>query len=267
MEFNTKNIQSQYEGFLKTNPLWKNSFYGLYQINLPAIKEHVFKGKLAKNPRLGKRVESFVSCFLQQFNGIKIIEENIQIQKENITIGEIDSILKQGDTVIHLEIIFKYYLYDTSVGSSELEHWIGPNKNDSLHQKIEKLSTKQLPLLYREDTKKYFNFDVNTIQQKVLFKAQLFVPYFKQNISFEQLNSDCVQGFYINKYELSQFSNCKFHIPSKLNWLLEPHKNVDWQSFNNFKKETELLLLSKKSPLCWIKQPNGEISKFFIVWW
>ena len=267
MEFKTKEIQQQYEGFLKTELLWKDSFYGLRQLQLPTIDTTVFEGKLTKNPRLGKRVESFVSCYLKQFEGIQIVNENLQIQKKNITIGEIDCVLTQNNTPIHLEVIFKYYLFDDSVGTTELEHWIGPNRNDSLEHKIEKLSTKQLPLLFREETQKYINIDVATIQQKVLFKAQLFVPYSNQNIQFEQLNSDCVTGFYIYQHQLSQFVDSKFYVPSKIDWLLTPHKNVNWLPFSSFREQTELSLLTRKSPLCWIKQPNGELSKFFLVFW
>jgi hypothetical protein len=267
MDFNCKEIQQQYQGFLNTELLWRNMFYGLQQMSVLAISTTIFEGELTKNPRLGKRVESFVSCYLQQFEAIEIIHENLQIQKEKITIGEIDCILTQNDTPIHLEIVFKYYLYDDSVGSTEIEHWIGPNRNDSLDQKIEKLSAKQLPLLFRKETQKYIDIDVTTIEQKVFFKAQLFVPYSNQSIQFEQLNPDCVTGFYIYQHELSQFENYKFYIPTKINWLLEPHKNVDWLSFETFKEQTEPLINTKKSPLCWIKQPNGELSKFFLIWW
>lgn len=267
MEFNTKEIQQQYQGFLNTHFLWENTFYGLQHVQFPKVNATIFEGRITETPRLGKRVESFVSCYLQQFEHIEIIHENIQIQKEKTTIGEIDCILKQQDTPIHLEIVFKYYLYDISVGNSEIEHWIGPNRNDSLDKKIEKLSSKQLPLLYRKETQKHLEIDVTTIKQKVLFKAQLFVPYSNQSITFKQLNPDCVTGFYIYQHQLSQFEDCKFYIPTKMNWLLQPHKNVDWLTYNDFIKQTELALLSKKSPLCWIKQRSGEISKFFLVWW
>jgi hypothetical protein len=124
-----------------------------------------------------------------------------------------------------------------------------------------------LPLLYRKETQKYLEIDVTTIKQKVLFKAQLFVPYSNQSITFKLLNPDCVIGFYIYQHQLSQFEDCKFYVPTKMNWLIQPHKNVDWLRYNDFIKQTELALLSKKSPLCWIKQVNGEISKFFLVWW
>ena len=223
MDFKTKEIQQQYQGFVNTHFLWKSSFYGLKQIQLAVVNDHAFEAELTKNTRLGKRVESFVSCYLQQIEEISIVQENIQIQKEQITIGELDCILNQEQIPIHLEIVYKFYLYDTSVGATEIEHWIGPNRNDSLVQKIEKLSTKQLPLLYREETKSYVNVDIQQVQQKVFFKAQLFVPYANQEIVFEQLNSDCVCGFYIYQHELDEFSDCKFYIPTELNWLLEPH--------------------------------------------
>lgn len=267
MEFNSKNIQQQYQGFIDTPLLWTNTFYGLQQLQLPTINTTVYSGNLTKNPRLGKRVESFVSCYLQQVDSIQIVHENIQIQKENRTIGEIDCILFQDDTPVHLEIVFKFYLYDATVGTTEIEHWIGPNRNDSLEQKIEKLSAKQLPLLFRKETRKYIDIDINKTQQKVFFKAQLFVPYSNNNVVFEQLNSACVCGFYIYQHELERFSTSKFYIPAKIDWLLEPHKNVDWLSFETFNQTTSDVLAQKKSPLCWIKQPNGEISKFFLVWW
>ena len=267
MEYNTKKIQHQYEGFLETHQLWKDSFYGLKQLQLPRIGTTAFEGKLTKNPRLGKRVESFVCCYLQQFETIKIVQENIQIQKNQITIGEIDCIIFQDNTPTHLEVVFKFYLYDITVGNSEIEHWIGPNRNDSLQQKIEKLSTKQLPLLFKEETQHFIDIDVNSIAQKVFFKAQLFVPYSNQNVPFETLNPDCVTGFYINQQQLSQFIDCKFYIPTKIDWLLTPHKNVAWMSFSTFKEKTKPAILAKKSPLCWMKQPNGEITKFFLVWY
>ena len=79
---------------------------------------------------------------------IKILAENVQIQNEKTTVGEIDCILTTAKKPVHLEIIYKFYLYDKSVGTNELEHWIGPNRRDSLVSKLNKLKDKQLPLLY-----------------------------------------------------------------------------------------------------------------------
>ena len=270
MDFNTKNIQQQYQGFLSTQVLWKDSILDLEQLILPKNNTTYFMGPMILNTRLGKRVESYVSSYLKSFDTIHIKAENIQVQKGNQTIGEIDCLLEQNQQPIHLEIIYKFYVYDASIGTSEIEHWIGPNKKDSLAQKLDKLKNKQLPLLFKDESKsvlKELHFNINKVQQKVLFKAQLFVPFANQDVVFKQLNSDCVSGFYINIKELEQFKDCKFYIPVKLDWLIEAHLKVNWLYYTNFKEVVTKILHQKTSPLCWMKQPNGEIFKFFLVWW
>lgn len=270
MDFNTKNTQQQYQGFLNTQLLWNANLNGLQQFALQTHPTSSFSGNLSNSPRLGKRVESFVSCYLQQYNSIEILQENCQIQNGNITVGELDCLLLHNQQAVHLEIVYKFYLFDNSTGTSEIEHWIGPNRNDSLQHKLEKLSTKQLPLLYKQECKpllKQLELDITTIQQKVLFKAQLFVPFTNSNVIFNELNPAAVCGFYINQQELHNFIGCKFYIPSKMNWLLEPTTQVEWLSFASFEKEVSEILHQKIAPLCWMKKQNGEMIKFFIVWW
>ncbi len=63
------------------------------------------------------------------------------------------------------------------------------------------------------------------------------------------------------------FKNCKFYIPSKVNWLQEVQPYTDWITFHQFSPKIEVLIKEKTSPLCWLKTQNGEVLKFFIVWW
>ena len=271
MDLNSKAIQLQYEGFLNTPQLWENNeVFGLQQFELSNIKNATFEGVLQKNQRLGKRVESFLSHQLKQDASIKILVENSQIQNKKITVGELDFLIERTKRPIHLEVIYKFYLYDASVGETELQHWIGPNRRDSLVSKLNKLKDKQLPLLYNSFTKPLLtklNLKPETIQQQVLFKAQLFVPYQAKNIELKPLNKNCEQGFYIHFNELQQFNRCKFYIPSKINWLQEIQIQTKWQSFEQFSQTIELFLNQKSAPLCWLKHPNGETEKFFVVWW
>ncbi len=271
MHLNTKEIQLQYEGFLNTPLLWENKeVYELQQFELSNLKTASFDSVLQKSQRLGKRVESFLSHQLRQDASIKILVENVQIQNKKVTVGELDCILKQHKTPIHLEVIYKFYLYDASVGKTELEHWIGPNRRDSLVAKLSKLKDKQLPLLYNSFTKPLLtklNLQAETIKQQVHFKAQLFIPYQTKNIEVKPLNSKCIKGFYIHFNELQQFKTCKFHIPSKLNWLLKIQLQTKWQNFEQFLKIIEVFISQKSAPLCWLKYPNGETEKFFVVWW
>ena len=264
-----KDLQKRYEGFLQTKTLWKNNLvFGLQQFKLKSKLQKI-NFDINDKQRLGKYIEQFVFYELQSEN-IKILSKNVQIQREKKTLGELDCIILKDKTLIHLELIYKFYLYDATVGNSEIEHFIGPNRKDSLIEKLSKLKEKQLPLLYSEECKTYLsklNIDTSKVKQQVYFKAQLFLPYSNKDVGLTFLNRKCVVGYYINKIELSKFKNCKFYIPVKKDWLVIPHKQVDWISFSKFCSNISIILERKFSPLFWLKKPNGELEKFFLVWW
>lgn len=269
MNLTSKNIQAQYQGYLQTPLLWINSIFGLKQLELPTKKSTVFNELILDNLRLGKRIERFVSHELKQYEVIDILIENIQIQNGKITVGEFDCILKLDKKPIHLEIVYKFYLFDKKVGTTELDHWIGPNRNDNLVAKLTKLKEKQLPLLYNPLAKPILNtlnLKINELQQFVCFKAQLFIPYQKE-VTFTLLNKECVKGFYVHIFEIIQFTDCKFYIPSKIDWLLEVQTQVKWLTYPLFLDEIYQIITKKKAPLCWINFPNGKLQKFFVVWW
>ena len=270
MNQKTQTIQKRYDGYLQTNCLWKEnvvSELNQFSINTSSSKiDFLIDEKL----RLGKYVERFVSYQLKQEKSIEIIAENIQIQRDKLTLGELDCLILKNKKPIHLEIVYKFYLYDNTVGTNEIEHFIGPNRKDALQQKLTKLKEKQLPLLYTIECKellKTLHLSTENINQYVLFKAQLFLPYTKQDIQLEKLNPNCVVGFYIKQKELKLFSDCKFYIPIKKDWLVVPHENVSWMNINEFEESSFKYLDRKFSPLCWLKNYNGEIEKFFLVWY
>ena len=149
--------QQHYQGYLNTPLLWENhTVLGLEQFEFPRSTVNSSNEIIQVIPPLGKLVERYVSVELQQNKDVKILLENAQIQNQKITIGEIDCILTLHEQPIHLEIIYKFYLYDPNIGHTEVDHWIGPNRNDSLLQKLHKLKDKQLPLIYNEHAKIVF---------------------------------------------------------------------------------------------------------------
>lgn len=271
MHHKSKEIQNQFEGFLNTPFLWKYlNCLELKQFEVPKANTTVFNAEITQKLRLGKLVERFVSFELQQDYSVRILAENIQIQEDKRTLGELDCLLLKDNQPIHLEIVYKFYLYDASVGNTEIERWIGPNRRDSFIQKLAKLKEKQLPLLYSKQCKRYLNqlnLSEENIKQQVYFKAQLFVPLKDYGNEFPLVNNDCIYGFYINSKKLNQFSDCKFYIPTKHNWLVKPHSNINWLNFDDYKTKLQVFLDEQNSPLCWIKQPNGELTKFFVVYW
>ncbi|MEP1488357.1 MAG: DUF1853 family protein [Algibacter sp.] len=270
MDLKSKNIQLQYQGYLNTPLLWKHhEVMDLKPFEIINKPINHFNETLPDNLRLGKRVERFVSAELQQHENITILLENVQVQNQKLTLGEIDCILEWDGVPIHLEIIYKFYLYDPKVGHSEIEHWIGPNRNDNLLKKLTKLKDRQLPLIYNAYTKPILDrmhLNVDTILQRVCFKAQLFTPYHTE-ADFDLLNKDCLKGFYIHVSQINLFTDCKFYIPNKTDWLKEVQSHVNWMTFDVFEKEITLITNEKSAPLCWIKHPNGTLQKFFVVWW
>ncbi|MFS4484316.1 DUF1853 family protein [Hyunsoonleella sp. 2307UL5-6] len=263
-------LQKRYEGFLNTPLLWKkNPLFNLTQFEINTTL-HKLAINLDENLRLGKYVERFVSFELKQQHNISILAENIQIQKDKLTLGELDCLLLKDGKPIHLEIIYKFYVYDATVGTSEIDHFIGPNRKDSLIEKLEKLRDKQLPLLYADDCKSYLktiDLKSKNISQHVYFKAQLFLPLAHQNTRLLTLNNDCVVGFYIRADELHEFKDCKFYLPNKKNWLITPHINVDWSNFESFTFIAKDFFKQKYASLVWVKFKNGLLNKVFLVWW
>lgn len=262
--------QQRFEGFLNTPVLWKSD--DIYDFTQFEIEQQPlsFDIEIDAKQRLGKYVERFVSHQLINNDAIELIAENIQISKDKITLGELDCLIFKNGQPIHLEVIYKFYLYDSSIDKDPLQHWIGPNRKDSLIEKLNKLQQKQLPLLYSKECREYLqsiHLDAKDIEQQVYFKAQLFVPLTTNSELDTNINSECVAGFYINSSELVQFKDAKFYIPSKKDWLVTPHTNVDWLSYNDFIIDSNEYLQREFSPMCWLKLNTGELKKFFLIWW
>jgi hypothetical protein len=81
------------------------------------------------------------------------------------------------------------------------------------------------------------------------------------------INTDCIIGFYCTPNELIEFKNAKFYIPSKKDWLITSHTNVDWMGYKKYLEQSKNYLDRQFSPLCWMKTTTGELKKFFLIWW
>jgi uncharacterized protein len=267
-----KNItQLRYQGYLNTPQLWKHDLIGgLNQFEFISLSNSNFNKTSIDEIRLGKLIEHFVLHELAENESIDIFASNLQLIDNKVTVGEIDALIKHLNDFIHLEIVFKFYLYDPSIKTSEIDRWIGPNRNDWFSKKIEKLKTKQFPILKHPKAKSILNqlgLRSKLFQQKVLFKAQLFVPFNMLNNEFKLINNQCIKGFYLSFEEVQKLKTTLFYMPSKLDWILEPQLNVNWLDYSDFIIDLEKDLKQKRSPLCWIKNPQNELQKIFVVFW
>ncbi|WP_400078674.1 DUF1853 family protein [Winogradskyella sp. R77965] len=270
--YDTINFQELFEGFQNTPLLWNASdIYGFEQFCPEHTTKPFYQNSEIKKLRLGKWVENFVAFQLENQEDITIIEENLLIKEEKRTIGELDILLINQNQPIHLEVVYKFYLYDNSnTYNDPLAYWIGPSRNDTLVYKLNKLKDKQFPLLHHPktlETLKKYQFDINTIKQRVCFNAQLFLPYQNQDIDVSPLNTDCVAGWYLNIERINELESFQFYIPEKLQWLCAPKETVDWLSFIEAKNEIKTFIANRQSPLCWLRNEHGEFQKCFITWW
>ncbi|MEP5254275.1 MAG: DUF1853 family protein [Winogradskyella arenosi] len=262
----------QFKGCINTPALFATQFLDpINAITLPSKLKPIPDAVDFKQHRLGKLVEEFVFYQLQQEDSIDWIIENVQIQNGKQTIGELDALYYENNQPIHLEVVYKFYLYDRlNTYDNPLEYWIGPNRNDRLSYKLDKLKTKQFPLLYKEETQVQLNslgIEVSAIKQRLCFQAQLFLPYGMKPIETGVLNSECISGFYIPFADFNLFRGLKLYIPRKLDWLVNPHDNVDWLDYDTAKAAIELQIKDKRSPLIWLKRNSTTFEKCFITFW
>jgi uncharacterized protein len=272
-------LKYQYNGFLFTPLLWQNTeLFDLQQISLPLLRDKsaddilFLQPSLKTNFVLGKRIESFFEIAIQDSKEYQVLAHNLQIQKEKRTIGELDFILRDivNQKDFHLELMYKFYVYDPSY-SSELERWIGPNRKDSLLEKVDKVKQKQLPLLYKPETAQVLNsLDIiNDLSQKVCFKANLFVPRDLLQSKFEYVNNQCITGYWIHLMEFNneEFGDSLFYTPKKQDWPIDPKFGSEWVNFNVVYNQILEMFEKEKAPLVWRKTVTGRFERFFVVWW
>ena len=228
------------------------------------------KFQLPTHIRLGHLAEKIVSELIKASSNYKLLYENIQIIENKNTLGELDFIIENIDTkqVIHLELAYKFYLFDPNISSEPINNWIGPNRNDSLKQKLDKLKRKQFPLLYHEVTNSILHtIEIDKASQILCLLASLFIPYeYKGNIS--PMYEKAIKGYYLNFETFTSLDTSEktYHFPSKKEWGIDPSENKSWKDYTDVQKYINTCMEEKQAPLCWQKHKDSYIT-FFIVWW
>ncbi len=220
---------------------------------------------------LGKRMEVFFHHYLTYHEQYEIINHSIQLIDNKVTIGELDFIVKNEERFLHIELAYKFYLFDPSILSKDnMGKWIGPNRNDSLVKKLTKLKEKQFPLLYSKEGKAFLNnhhISIDSVDQELLLLGKLYLPYNYKEHNW-MLNKACFDGLWMrfNLFKHIEHVDVEFFIPRKFNWHINPtHHNI-WLSKEHILVQINEQMMAKKSVLVWLKQ-NDKYEKLFIVWW
>ena len=261
---------SRITSILKTNCL-DSTITDLPTFDLSELKlETNLEFQLPTNIRLGHLAEKIVAELIKFSTNYKLLYENIQVIENKKTIGEIDFIIEELDTkqVIHMELAYKFYLFDPNISDEPLNNWIGPNRNDSLKDKLEKLKTKQFPLLNHNCTKQIFNtIKTEEATQALCLLVSLFIPYdFQEGLS--PAYEKAIKGYYFNFETFTSLENSEktYYIPSKKEWGMDPSENENWKVFTDIETYIKICMNEKQAPLCWQKH-KGSYSEFFIIWW
>lgn len=277
MDFQYNPLHLQFLGFINTPSLSNSKDFLNYpnfettELDLPEID--AMDLELPENLILGKRVEHLFAHYVRHFTSERILMQGKVICKRRVTIGELDFILQNSlsSEISHLELVFKYYLYDPNF-EEEPDRWIGPNRKDTLVKKIEKLKLHQFPLLFREECRESLEpvtGPVDNIEQKICFKANLFVPREILNQSLPLVNNAALRGYWIRQEEFSEedFGKQLFYSPKKLNWPINPEYCSKWYTYHEIVETIGPLLRQHKSPLIWMNKDCGLVEQFFVVWW
>ncbi len=163
---------------------------------------------------------------------------------------------------------YKFYLYDPSISSEALKNWIGPNRNDSLYEKLEKLKKKQFPLLYHNETKSQLaKVNANGITQSLCLLVNLFIPY-EYNDAFRPQYQRAIKGYYLDYETFISLDNSHktYFIPSRKEWGIDPLENENWSNYHDIKDYIKISLKEKQAALIWQKE-SDIYSQFFLVWW
>ena len=240
--------------------------FNLSQLNLATDQEF----QLPTNIRLGHLAEKIVSELIKSSTNYKVLYENVQVIEDKKTIGEIDFIIEDINTkqLIHMELAYKFYLFDPNISSEPINNWIGPNRNDSLKEKLEKLKRKQFPLLYHNCAKsKINNVEIDEASQALCFLVSLFIPY-EYKASFNPIYEKAIKGYFLNFETFNRLDHSAktYYLPSKLEWGMDPSENKNWTEFNGVEKFINTSMKKKQALLCWEKCKDSYLS-FFIVWW
>jgi len=178
--------------------------------------------------RLGHYFEALVYYWLSVSTRFTILTSNQPLRtSKGITKGEVDVIVKNSGTtkIEHWELAVKFYL---ALPTENEPLFIGPNANDYLHLKLQKLVEHQCDILKTEEGIQLLA-DLN-IQEAT---ARLFVKgalYYHPKMTYSNspaINPEHNKGWWIYYNEAQKIlkEDCQFLLLHKKDWLSTVSQN------------------------------------------
>ena len=261
-------------GFYNTAPLWVKEQFGIKQFDFPQLELSSYLAKqIPEKLRLGHKMEYVFEQLIRFSNQWEVITKNVLIDQDKMRLGELDFILKNKNTqtYYHVELAYKFYIINPEI-SEPIHRLMGPNKRDMFYTKLDKLKEKQFPLLYSNELSQQLNdlqINPSKVKQEACFKTQLFTPYKDNTISIRPLNKNCIQGNWIRfeDFNTTEFKGFEYYILHKQEWAVLPSEKRTYTSHYETLLNINLRMLKENTPMLWMKKPNGNLEKLFVVWW
>ena len=224
-----------------------------------------------KSHFLGSYFETLFSFAIRNFSVLIVHHEHVQIVGQGKTLGEVDMLVETPEGQLHqFEIAIKFYLERQDLYP---DHWIGPNKNDSLLKKVSRARNHQLQILQTAEGK----IAIADIAQDRIPHANLLVfgrLYFalNQDSDISTWFTQPENGGWIRASDFislkSYFSN--FLVLPKPHWLSYPavNENIPF-NFSQFAYNLVGEILHDSRPrhvFMWsAADAAGDISKYVFV--
>lgn len=182
---------------------------------------------LQADQRLGKYFENLIYFWLTERPEYTVIARNQVIQAESKTLGELDFLFRdnRNNKLYHWEVAVKFYLaFQHKRG---WRNFIGPNTQDRLDKKLDKLIHYQSQLFKAKETGlQLAEIDLSGIISKIFLKGYLFYPYHDFNNSsmatpYQSMNTH-EKGWWLYQKEVSVLTQSQYQhwiVLNKLQWL------------------------------------------------
>lgn len=173
-----------------------------------------------KSTRLGIYYEALWHFYFANHPDWQLLQHNLQIDRNGITLGAFDFLCRRGHEYWHIETAVKFYLCCTRnpLDAYEWKYWIGPEGKDRLDLKLNHLRQHQLPLHQQMEAKAQLDSlypEAKEWNTGLCIQGYLFSPaHHKSRPAFSHLQQE--RGYW---WFSSQFLH-EFAQQSSINWLI-----------------------------------------------
>ncbi len=181
--------------------------------------------------RLGRYAESLLSFYLQRAPRHRLLAGHVPIRRppsastsesDHTTLGELDYLIQDASgRFLHWELAIKFFLAEADKSALEPQDFIGPDRKNSLHLKLEKMFTRQLqqpiPDVYLGNSASSENKPI--WHRQAYSRGYMFYRLKAPVQRCAALNPDHARGFWLPMTELESLPDADYLPLPRWRWL------------------------------------------------